>query len=76
MAKTEVNQSFGLKPDFRPGLSFGLKVCFKTKVLAEKYSHSMFSYCCTRIRTGIPAAILSALFLRCAFYLYAMAGPR
>jgi len=30
----------------------------------------MFSYCCTRIRTGIPAAILSALFLRCAYRLW------
>jgi len=25
-AKTEVNLSFGLKPDFRSGLSFGLKL--------------------------------------------------
>jgi len=35
-AKAEVNLSFGLKPDFRSGLSFGLKLLFKTKVLAEK----------------------------------------
>jgi len=34
-AKTEVNPSFGLKPDFTSGLSFGLKLQFKTKVLAE-----------------------------------------
>jgi len=35
-AKTEVNLAFGLKPDFRSGLSFGLKFKFKTKVLAGK----------------------------------------
>jgi len=35
-AKTEVNLSFGLKPDFRSGLSFGLKLYFKTEVLAER----------------------------------------
>jgi len=33
-AKTEVNLSFGLKPDFRCGLSYGLRLQFKTKVSA------------------------------------------
>jgi len=33
---TKVNLSFGLKPDFMSALSFGLKLYFKTKVLAEK----------------------------------------
>ena len=35
-AKTKVNLSFGLKPDFRSGISFCLKLYFKAKVLAEK----------------------------------------
>ena len=38
VSKTKVNLSFGLKPDFCCGLSFGLKLQFKTKVLAEKLS--------------------------------------
>ena len=33
-AKTEVNLSFGLKPDSRCGLSYGLRLQFKTKVSA------------------------------------------
>jgi len=35
-AKAEVNLSFGLKPDFRSRLSFGLKLWSKTTVLAEE----------------------------------------
>jgi len=35
-SKTKINLSFGLKPDFRSGLSFGLKLKLKTKLLVKK----------------------------------------
>ena len=41
----EVNMRFGFKPDFRCGLRSGLKLQFKTKVLAEKNNVTRRSSC-------------------------------
>jgi len=55
--KTEVNLRFGLKPDFRSGLSFGLKLQSKTE--------DKVTWCLLLLLLVLTAILISASVTNC-----------